>query len=93
MAVDLNSLAMAIAFSVITSLALTSLFEAVAQLEDPFVGHRLDGINVERDLRDEFFVELIDSRSAYFPSAPPFEFDIKVSRYVVRQVAEDIRLN
>jgi hypothetical protein len=78
MAVDLNSLGMAVAFSILTSLALTSLFEAVAQLEDPFVGLRLDGINVERDLRDELLVELIDSRAYYFPNASKFELDIKV---------------
>lgn len=78
MATDLNSLGMAIAFSVITSLALTSLFEAVAQLEDPFVGRKLDGVNVERDLRDEFLVELLDSREYFFPDAPAFVIDIKI---------------
>ncbi|KAL3906997.1 MAG: hypothetical protein SGILL_009052 [Bacillariaceae sp.] len=90
MAQDLNSLGMAIAFSILTSIALTSLFESVFQLEDPFVGSRLDCIDVESELRDEFLVELIDLRDYYFPDAAPFE--IKVMIPSPERKAEKIRL-
>jgi hypothetical protein len=75
---DLNSLGVAIAFSILTSIALTSLFESIFQLEDPFVGSRLDCIDVESDLRDEFLVELLDLRNYYFPNAPPFDAKILI---------------
>lgn len=78
MAEELNSLGLAIAFSILTSIALTSLFESVFQLEDPFVGSRLDCIDVETDLRDEFLVELLDLRNYYFPDSPPFEATILI---------------
>ena len=40
MAYDMNhSLGIAIAFSIITSIALTALFETITQLEDPFVNY------------------------------------------------------
>jgi hypothetical protein len=78
MAEDLNSLGIAIAFSVLTSIALTSLFEVVVQLEDPYVGSQLDCIDVEAELRDKFLVELVDMREHYFPDAPKFEFDILI---------------
>ncbi|KAG7362842.1 hypothetical protein IV203_026202 [Nitzschia inconspicua] len=78
MAEELNSLGIAISFSILTSIALTSLFESVFQLEDPFVGSRLDCIDVEADLRDEFFMELLDLRNYYFPDAPPFEAKILI---------------
>lgn len=68
MARDLNSLGTAIAFSVITSLALTSLFEAVSQMEDPFVQMSvLDGVNVKYQLVDDFIHQLKTWRSCYFP--------------------------
>ena len=60
------------------NIALTSLFESVFQLEDPFVGSRLDCIDVESELRDEFLVELIDLRDYYFPNAPAFEIDVEI---------------
>jgi hypothetical protein len=78
MALDLQSLGMGIAFSILTSIALTSLFESVFQLEDPFVGSRLDCIDVENELRDEFLVQLIDLRDYYFPEAPAFEVDVQI---------------
>lgn len=78
MAIDLNSLGMAIAFAVVTSLSLTSLFECVSQLEDPFDRDRLDGINVEAELRDEFLVDLVDIRDYHFPDAPPFEANVLI---------------
>lgn len=68
MARDLNSLGTAIAFSVITSLALTSLFEAVYQMEDPFVQISvLDGVNVKNQLVDDFIPQLLVWRSCFFP--------------------------
>jgi hypothetical protein len=78
MAVELNSLGMAITFSVVTSIALTALFESLSQLEDPFVGGNLDGVDVESELRDEFLVELLDIRHHWFPDAPPFQMNIQV---------------
>jgi hypothetical protein len=62
-----------VAFSVITAIALTSLFETTNQLEDPFVENRLDGIDVEAELRDEFLGELLEIRRNHFPDAPPFD--------------------
>jgi hypothetical protein len=78
MAVELNSLGMGITFSVVTSIALTALFESLSQLEDPFVGGNLDGVDVESELRDEFLVELLDIRHHRFPDAPPFQMNIQV---------------
>jgi hypothetical protein len=72
MAKDLNSLGTAIAFSILTSIALTSLFESISQMEDPFVGIiALDGIDVHEELQVEFRQELIDSRNHCFPGATP----------------------
>ena len=71
MAQDLNSLGMAIAFSVLTSIALTSLFESIAQIEDPFVGAMsLDGINVADELQGKFTDQLLDVREYYYKDAP-----------------------
>ena len=48
---DLNSLSMGITFSILTSIALTALFETVSALEDPFETRQLlDGIHVEEEL-------------------------------------------
>mmetsp|Transcript_52551 Transcript_52551/g.63351 ORF Transcript_52551/g.63351 Transcript_52551/m.63351 type:complete len:419 (-) Transcript_52551:23-1279(-) len=70
---DLHSLGLAITFSIITSVALTALFESMSQLEDPFLGSRLDCIDVELELRDEFLVKLLDIRDHRYPDADPFE--------------------
>jgi hypothetical protein len=70
MAKDLNSLGMGIAFSVLTSIALTSLFESITQMEDPFVGiTSLDGINVADELQGVFTEQLMDARRHHFPDA------------------------
>lgn len=67
---------MAIAFSVLTSIALTSLFESITQIEDPFIGIvALDGIDVAAELLDEFKEQLICCRRHHFPNAPKFELD------------------
>jgi hypothetical protein len=69
MARDLNSLAMAIAFSIVTSVALTSLFESIYQMEDPFIGIiALDGIDVQQELEVQFHQDLFDRRQIFFPS-------------------------
>jgi hypothetical protein len=74
MAKDLNSLGTAIAFSILTSIALTSLFESISQMEDPFVGIiALDGIELSNELLVEFRQELLDWRKELYPNAEPFE--------------------
>lgn len=67
---ELNSIGMAIAFATLTSVALTSLFETVAQMEDPFVDlYILDGVAVKRELMDEFTPLLLALRKHTYPSA------------------------
>jgi hypothetical protein len=71
---DLNSIGMAVAFATITSLALTSLFETEAQMEDPFVDLSvLDGVCVKRELMDEFKPLLLAMRKHCYPSAREFQ--------------------
>ena len=73
MARDVNSLGMAIAFSVLTSVALTSLFESISQMEDPFVGRvALDGIDLHCELQEIFRQVLLDWRVYFFPHAADF---------------------
>jgi hypothetical protein len=75
---DINSLGTAIAFSIFTALALTSLFETISQMEDPFVkGSTLDGVDVQKDLIDGFKPHLIALRNRYFPGCHPFDDGIK----------------
>lgn len=67
MAKDLESLAFAIAFSVLTSIALTSLFESISQMEDPFTGKvALDGIDVGKELQENFQEQLLCYRAYHF---------------------------
>ena len=74
MAHDLNSLAVAIVFSILTSIALTALFETIYQMEDPFLpGYILDGVNVKKELLDNFQPQMTVLRDQFFPSAPPFQ--------------------
>jgi hypothetical protein len=77
MAKDMNSLGMAIAFSVITSIALTSLFNSINQIEDPFTGIiALDGINMGKELNKELRQQLLTSRLHHFSKeAKPFEME------------------
>jgi hypothetical protein len=64
---------MAITFSVLTSLALTALFETISQLEDPFVDSSvLDGVDVQNELLDDFEPQLLTARQRFFPSAGAF---------------------
>jgi hypothetical protein len=79
MAREMNSLGIAISFSILTSLALTALFESVSQMEDPFVGHlTLDGIDCHNELRVIYNEQLLIMRSLYYPHAPPFETKVDV---------------
>lgn len=67
---DSNSLALGIAFSAITSIALTGLFEGIAVLEDPFVGRlTLDGIDIREEFNVLLYNELTKSRDVFFPDA------------------------
>lgn len=73
MAKDLNSLSLAIAFAVITAIALTSLFESIQQMEDPFVGNlKLDNIDVVREFEKDLKKQLLGRRRRHFKDAPPF---------------------
>jgi len=73
MAVELNSLGVGITFSVMTCIALTSLFESLSQMEDPFVGlYVLDGIHVQRELGEDLLAELLECRRCHFQKAPDF---------------------
>lgn len=75
MATDLNSLGVGITFSILTCIALTSLFESISQIEDPFVGlFVLDGIHVEKELGEHLLAELLECRKHHFPDAPDFEY-------------------
>ena len=72
-AIDTDSLAMGIALGVLTSLALTGLFECVKQIEDPFVSHvTLDGIDCREELVVLAFQELMVARKMLFPEAEAF---------------------
>jgi len=70
---DSQSLALGLCFAILTSVALSALFEAVYMLEDPFVGHTsLDGIDVPEELRVLHRHQLLRARRLYFgPNAPP----------------------
>ena len=71
---DLNSLGVGITFSILTCIALTSLFESVSQIEDPFVGlFVLDGIHVRKELGEHLWAELMECRNHHFPNAGPFQ--------------------
>jgi hypothetical protein len=73
MASDLNSLGTAICFSILTAIALTSLFETISQIEDPFVGIiALDGIDIYQELQVGFMDIMMAWRKQCFPNAKPF---------------------
>ena len=73
---DLNSLSVAIVFTVITSLALTGLFESITVLEDPFVAKlTLDGIDVREELNVLHYHELTKSRKIFFPESSSYDYD------------------
>lgn len=70
----LDSLGIAITFSVLTSLALTALFETISQMEDPFMGYRtLDGVDIDSELSSSFSIQMLTMRSHFYPEAQPFD--------------------
>eukprot|EP00980_Cylindrotheca_fusiformis_P004648 scaffold991_cov128-Cylindrotheca_fusiformis.AAC.20 len=77
MAKDLDSLGLAIVFSAITSIALTSLFESINQIEDPFTGIvALDSINMSKELKGDFRQQLLAYRLHHFPDAAnPYQME------------------
>ena len=73
LAVDVRSLAVGIIFSVVTTLALTALFETIQMLEDPFVSFlTLDGIDVREELEVLHWHQLVQTRTILFPHATPY---------------------
>lgn len=72
LAVALDRLTYVIVFSILTLVALTSLFESMSQMEDPFVGHRLDCIDLTGELREDFVIKLFDIHNHHLRTAPPF---------------------
>jgi len=73
---DLNSLGTGVAFSIFTSLALTSLFDSISQMEDPFVAHlTLDGIDVHQELVVAPNEQLVGMRKLFFNRAPDFSLE------------------
>ena len=80
---DLNSLAAGIIFAVLTSLALTALFESICQMEDPFVATiTLDGIDVYYELHVVNRRELFCMRDkVFFVSAPPMRYEFAASQH------------
>ena len=88
LAKSLGSLGMGITFSVVTSLALTALFETISQMEDPFLRFAsLDGVDVECELGFSFVVQCMTMRSHFFKSAKPFD-----ERQVDRVVTEVLQV-
>ena len=70
---DSNSLGFGLTFAVLTSFALSALYEAIYMLEDPFVAHiSLDGIDVHEELRVLHWHQLVNARQLYFPKAPAY---------------------
>ena len=98
MAKNLNSLGVAIAFSVLTSIALTALFETISQMEDPFVGSgssrdnnksrrkilTLDGIDVTKEFQEDFVTTLLDWRLHCFPDAKHYVFPSSSSKTTIQ---------
>jgi hypothetical protein len=74
LAMNVNSIGLAIAFAIVTSIALTSLFETINQMEDPFATpfgcSTLDGIDVTNELIESMQSQLLALRKQYFPQAP-----------------------
>jgi hypothetical protein len=68
-----TNLGLGLATGIITSIALTGLFECVRTLEDPFLYNQYyDGIDVREELKVLTHQELIMSRKMWFPMAEEF---------------------
>ena len=69
-----GSLGLGIFYAILTAVALSGLFDCVAQLEDPFFGHTsLDGVNVQEELGKCLNEHLLLLRNQTFADAKPFE--------------------
>jgi hypothetical protein len=80
-AIDTSSVVLGCTIGTVTSLALTSLFECVRQMEDPFAsGFTFDGIDVTEELKVLAYEELMVARSIIFPDAE--EFVLKDDTYL-----------
>ena len=76
LAMDLDSLGTAITFSVMTSLALTALFESLSQMEDPFLSQQsLDGIDVPRETHLIGHELKLLRNQLFYRNAPPYQHD------------------
>jgi hypothetical protein len=85
--INTDSPALGCIIGAVTSLALTSLFEAVRQLEDPFARvFTFDGIDVTEELQVLAYEELMVARSIIFPDAE--EFVLKGDTNKVKKVVE-----
>ena len=89
---DTHSLPFGIALGVVTSIALTALFECVRQLEDPFVSYvTLDAIDVREELVVLLYQELMTARAVTFPEAG--EFKLKRDDYTISISARGMTFN
>ena len=71
------------AISVITTLALTALFESIQVLEDSFVAFlTLDGIDVQEEFEVLHWQQLIRTRQLLFPNAPPYQQGTRKSKVI-----------
>lgn len=69
-----GSLGLGIVYSLLTAVALSGLFDCVAQLEDPFFGHSsLDGVNVQEELGTCLSEHLLLLRQQIFSSPKSFQ--------------------
>jgi len=79
LAQNAQSLTLGISFAVLTSFALTALFESIYMLEDPFVAHlTLDGIDLHEELRVLHWHQLVNARQILFPKAPSYQDQFSV---------------
>lgn len=73
LAVEVQSLAIGILMSIITTMALMALYESIQVMEDPFVAYRaLDGIDVREELEVLLWQHLVETRNEFFANAPPY---------------------
>ena len=69
-----GSLGLGIFYALLTAVALSDLFDCVAQLEDPFFGHTsLDGVDVQEELGECLSEHLLLLRKQTFSGAKPFQ--------------------
>lgn len=89
-ALDLDSLAIGVAFGMITTIGLTALFESLQVLEDPFVGFlTLDGIDVREEFEVLMWSTLVKTRRMIFPDAPPYPTGRRAAMAVVPTEQEE----